>query len=384
MLDDLIRDARARGASDLHLEPGRPAALRVHGQLAFSGPPLSAAALRQAAQGVLGDHWSRFLERRSWDLSVTLGGVLCRVNVLQSSRGVGLAVRLLTAAAPTLASLNLHPDLATLARQPHGLVIVCGPTGSGKSSTLAALLGEADGTGPKHILTLEAPIEYTLRGRQGLVRQREVGRHTPSFEQGLLDALREDPDVLLVGEVRRPETMRLTLDAAETGHLVLTTLHSSTCAEALQRLVMAFPAEAQSAVRIQLADCLVGVICQRLVRRPGLDFRVPECEVLVTSSAVRANVREGHFQKIPAAMQLGGGDGMWTFDRYRRWMDQRPGWTLPSPAAAAPDAPPSPADGLPPLDTPGPARDATPVRTIDLDGDSGDLEDLIAQLEQRR
>lgn len=384
MLDDLIRSARSQGASDLHLEPGRPVAMRVHGQLAFSGPPLSAAALRQAAQQVLGDHWNRFLEQRSWDLSTGLGGVPCRVNVLQTSRGVGLAIRLLATAAPTLESLNLHPDLAALARQPHGLVIVCGPTGSGKSSTLAALLAEADRAGPKHILTLEAPIEYTLRGRRGLVRQREVGRHTPSFEQGLLDALREDPDVLLVGELRRPETMRLTLDAAETGHLVLTTLHSSTCAEALQRLASAFPADAQQAVRVQLADCLVGVICQRLVRRQGLDFRVPECEVLVTSSAVRAHVREGHFHKITGALELGGGEGMWTVDRYRRWMDQRPRWTSPTVTAPGAPTPSQPADSLPPLATPGPAADPAAPTPIDLDGDGEDLEDLIAELEKRR
>lgn len=388
MLPDLLLLARRHGASDLHLEPGRPAALRVHGQLTFHGTPLDAGELRQAAQGLLGDAWTRFLEQRSADLSRVVGGVSCRVNVLQSSRGVGLAIRLLAAAPPTLASLNLHPDLGDLARASHGLVLVCGPTGSGKSSTLAALLDQADRAGPRHIVTLEAPIEYTLRARTGLIRQREVGRHTPSFEQGLIDALREDPDVLLVGELRRPETMRLTLDAAETGHLVLTTLHSSTCAEALQRLVSAFPPDAQSSVRVQLADCLVAVVCQRLVRRPGLDFRVPECEVLRSTGAVRAIVRDGAFHKLGGVLELSAGDGLWTLERYRRWMDGRAKWVSPARRTAPRDEAPV-ADDLPTLTalapTGGPvAATGSPPVAIELDdGGGADLEDLIAELERR-
>src|SRR5204862_3409865 len=138
-----------------------------------------------------------------------------------------------------------------------------------------------------HVITLESPIEYTFRARAAYIRQREVGRDTPSFEQGLLDALREDPDVLMVGEMREPETMRLTLNAAETGHLVLATVHSSSCAEALQRVVSAFPAETQSAVRAQLADSLVAVVSQRLRFRPELNIRVPECEILMATHAVK-------------------------------------------------------------------------------------------------
>src|SRR5262249_39203600 len=156
--------------------------------------------------------------------------------------------------------LNLHPDLRKLVTHTHGLILVSGPTGSGKSSTLAALIQEINLNEARHIVTIEAPIEYTFRPRRAYIRQREVGRDTPSFEQALLDALREDPDVLMVGEMREPETMRLTLNASETGHLVLATVHSATCAEALQRVVAAFPAEIQSGVAAMLADCLLAVI----------------------------------------------------------------------------------------------------------------------------
>src|SRR5207342_562535 len=159
--------------------------------------------------------------------------------------------------------LNLHPDLRRHISHHNGLIIVSGATGSGKSSTMAALIQEINLGEARHIVTIESPIEYSFRPRASYIRQREVGRDTPSFEQGLLDALREDPDVLMVGEMREPETMRLTLNASETGHLVLATVHSSTCAEALQRLVGAFPAEIQNNVAAQLADCLVGVIAQR-------------------------------------------------------------------------------------------------------------------------
>src|SRR5262249_43044827 len=155
---------------------------------------------------------------------------------------------LLSSAQATLRSLNLHPDLKKLIGARHGLIIVSGPTGSGKTSTLAALIQEINLVECRHIVTIESPIEYALASRQSIIRQREVGRHTPSFERALIDALREDPDVLLVGEMREPETMRLTLNAAQTGHLVLTSMHSSTTTEALQRLVSAFPPEAQNSV----------------------------------------------------------------------------------------------------------------------------------------
>jgi len=182
----------------------------------------------------------------------------------------------------------------------------------------------------RHIVTLESPIEYTLVPRQSFIRQREVGRDTPSFEQGLYDAMREDPDVLVVGELRDAETMRLTLAAAETGHLVLTTLHSSSTAEALQRIVGAFPAEIQTGIAAQLADCLVGVVCQRLRFFPERNIRAPECEVLIASQPVKAMVRQGQFFKLQTALETGAAEGCWTFQRYRDWLDRRTDWYVPA------------------------------------------------------
>ena len=340
-LDSLIGLAQSNGASDLHLESGLPAALRVRGALRTTGEPLPAKLLLDMARGLIGDaQWPRFLEQRSADLSKTIHGVRCRINVLQTSRGVGFAIRLLAAFQATVEKLNLHPDLKKLIKPANGLILVSGPTGSGKSSTLAALIQEINLTDTRHIVTVESPIEYMFRPRKAYIRQREVGRDTPSFEQALLDALREDPDVLMVGEMREPETMRLTLNASETGHLVLATVHSSTCAEALQRVVSAFPSEIQISVSAQLADSLVAVVSQRLRFRPELNIRVPECEILVATHAVKNFVRNRDFFKIISAIEAGGEHGMWSYQRYRTWLDSRTEWHIPGESPEPPDTEP--------------------------------------------
>jgi twitching motility protein PilT len=274
-----------------------------------------------------------------------LGGVRCRINILHSSRGIGFAIRLLATFQASLESLNLHPDLAALARRPYGLVLVCGPTGSGKSSTVASLVEEINRTAAKHVVTLEQPIEHVFRPRRAYIRQREVGRDTPSFERGLLDALREDPDVVVVGEMRHPETMRLVLNIAETGHLVFSTLHSSSPQEALARVVAAFAPEAQPAVCAQLADCLAAVVCQRLVNRPDLGIRVPVLEILIANDPVRAAIRSNGLHKLASILQTNAADGCWTFDRYRRWLDQRDRFFIPRTGAgeALADDPAAPA-----------------------------------------
>ncbi len=341
-LETLIGLAQSNGASDLHLEAGLPAALRVRGALRTTGEPLSGKLLLEMARAVIGEaEWPQFVERRSWDLSKTIHGVRCRINILQTSRGIGFAVRLLAAFQATIEKLNLHPDLKKLVTPTNGLILVSGPTGSGKSSTLAALLQEINLTESRHIITLESPIEYVFRPRRAYIRQREVGRDTPSFEQGLLDSLREDPDVLMVGEMRDPETMRLTLGASETGHLVLATVHSSTCAEALQRVVSAFPSEIQSSVSAQLADCLLAVISQRLRFRPDLNIRIPECEILMATHAVKNFVRNGDFFKISTALETGADHGMWTFHRYRGWLESRKDWFNAEQNAEGPDSEPA-------------------------------------------
>jgi twitching motility protein PilT len=338
-LESLIATAKQQGASDLHLEPGLPAAIRVRGSLRTVGEPVPAKLLLDCAREVIGETlWHGFLERRSADLSRTIQGVRCRINILQTARGVGFAIRLLATFQATLEKLNLHPDLKKLLARDNGLILVSGPTGCGKSSTLAALIQEINLAEMRHIVTVESPIEYAFRPRRGYIRQREVGRDTPSFEQALIDALREDPDVLMVGEMRDPETMRLTLNASETGHLVLSTVHSSTCAEALQRLVSAFPSEIQNSVAAQLADCLVAVIAQRLRYRPDLNIRVPECEILIPTNPVKAHIRNRDFFKIISALETGGEQGMWTFQRYCSWLEKRTNWYVPGQSAEPPDS----------------------------------------------
>ena len=357
-LDSMIESAARNGASDLHFEAGMPAAVRVRGALQISGEPIPARTLADAARRLIGEEqWPVFLERRSFDLSRTLRGVRCRINVLQTARGIGLAIRLLSAFQATVEKLNLHPDLKKLVRNSHGLILVSGPTGSGKSSTLAALIQEINLTETRHIITVESPIEYAFRPRRSYIRQREVGRDTPGFEQALLDALREDPDVLMVGEMRDPETMRLTLSASETGHLVLATVHSSTCAEALQRVASAFPPEIQAAVCAQLADVLVAVVSQRLRFRPDLNIRVPECEILMATHAVRNFIRTREFFKIISAIETGADAGMWTFQRYNKWLDSRSNFFVPGRDAEPPDSEPADAAPLPaqPLPEPGSA-----------------------------
>ena len=387
-LDTMIETAAANGASDLHLESGMPAAVRVRGTLRTAGEALPPRSLADLAHALIGEEqWPAFLERRSSDLSRTIRGVRCRINIFQTARGVGLAIRLLSAFQATVERLNLHPDLKKLVTHQHGLILVSGPTGCGKSSTMAALIQEINLTETQHIITVESPIEYSFRPRRAFIRQREVGRDTPSFEQALLDALREDPDVLMVGEMRDPETMRLTLSAAETGHLVLATVHSSTCAEAIQRVASAFPAEIQSAVCAQLADCLVAVISQRLRFRDDLNIRVPECEILMATHAVKNFIRSREFFKIVTAIETGADHGMWTFQRYNKWLEGRKNFFIPDLNAEPPDGEPAddPAAGaaLPPLlatskSEPGPVP-PTPdeVHRIDIDPDEGNFGKIL-------
>jgi len=396
-LESLIALAKETGASDLHLEPGLPAALRVRGVVRAAGEPVPGGDLSEAARALLGEEpWSRFLERGSADLSRTIRGTRCRINVLRTARGVGFAIRLLASFQATVEKLNLHPDLKKLVAHPNGLILVSGPTGCGKSSTLAALIQEINLSEPRHIITVESPIEYFFRPRRAFIRQREVGRDTPSFEQALLDALREDPDVLMIGEMRDPETMRLTLNAAETGHLVLATVHSATCVEALQRIVSAFPAEIQAAMAAQLADCLLAAVAQRLHYRADLNLRVPECEILTTTVPVKAHIRNREFYKILSVMETGAEQGMWTWQRYRTWMEKRKQWFRPDVAVDSADE--EGTDGgattLPPARLSAKGKPASPgaaktpasrplaeAARIEIEPVEGGLKDLLKKLE---
>lgn len=334
MLKDWVNLGREKGASDLHLESGTPLVLRVRGELMPVGEKISTDVLQEAAKGLLGGAlWEEFLDRRSADLSRTISGARCRINIFQTVRGIGMAIRVLTSFQNNLNDCNLNPDLRRFTLQKTGLMIISGPTGSGKSTTLAALLEEINISSRRQIIAIESPVEYLFANRKSFIRQREVPTHSPSFEQAIIDAMRENPDVLVIGEMRTPDVMRLTLNAAETGHLVLATMHSSTCAEALSRICMSFPSEIQGSIRGQLADCLVGVVCQRLEYLSQHQIQVPVCEIMTASSAVKANIRSGQFSQLASAIQSGGEDGMLTFERYQRWIEQKKTWVRPSQAA---------------------------------------------------
>ncbi len=337
-LKDWISQARALGASDLHLEADTAVVARIRGEIRVIGETLAAAQVAQAAQDLLGSEaWSQLVTRGSADVSLTLGGTRSRISFYRTIRGIGIAVRLLAPSINDLRACNLHPDLRKLTETTAGLVVISGPTGSGKSTTLAALVEEINSSRARNIITLESPLEYLFANRRSFIRQREIPTHSPSFEQAIVDSLRENPDVLVIGEMRTPEVIRLTLNAAETGHLVLATMHSATCAEALNRICMSFAAEIQGSIRAQLADCLVGVVCQRLDFLETKHLRLPRCEILLANSAARGTIRAGQLSQITNVIQSGGEDGMWTFDRYQRWMEQKNDWVQVSSKAALPD-----------------------------------------------
>jgi twitching motility protein PilT len=387
-LRDWVQIGRRLGASDVHLEGGSALAARIGGELRAVGPVLAGDQIVQAGKDTLGSEaWAGLMERGSADVSLVVGGTRCRVNLYRTIRGLAIAVRLLAPSVSDLRACNLHPDLRKLIDPSTGLVVISGPTGCGKSTTLAALIEELNAARPRHIITLESPLEYLFSNRRSFIRQREIPTHSPTFEQAIVDALRENPDVLVITEMRTPEVIRLTLNAAETGHLVLATMHSSTCAESLSRICMAFPAELQSNIRAQLADCLVGVVCQRLEFLDAHQLRVPRCEVLLASSGAKGAIRSGQFSQIANVIQSGGDDGMWTFDRYQRWMDQRRDWTRAPPPSVQPDTPrapsmsPKPAPKPRPAPSPPASGEHGPIE-ISIDEEI-DLTELAKRIEQR-
>ncbi|HEU4406988.1 MAG TPA: PilT/PilU family type 4a pilus ATPase [Polyangiaceae bacterium] len=318
LLEQLLDRAVALGASDLHLLSGEAPVLRVNGRLLALTDEPPADAERVLAGCLTPSVRRRLAEGRSADLALVLpGGARFRLNVYRAAGGLAAAARVLYRQAPELSELKLPAPLDELVDLPHGLVVVCGATGSGKSTTLAALAREALRRRGPLLISLEDPIEYELRaeGGRGLVRQRQIGREVRDFATGLRDALREDPDVLLIGEMRDPETISLALTAAETGHLVLTSLHSRSAASAVERIVDAYPAERQQQVRAQLADALRAVVAQRLLPDARGAGRLPALEVLRGTHNVANIIREGRTAQLATAMQSGGREGMQTLER---------------------------------------------------------------------
>jgi len=311
----VVRQAVALGASDIHLSPQRPPIVRINGalQVLEGAPGFDAAALLGAQERLQRVRAGGSLDR-AFDIP-TVGRV--RVNVYASDEGRCAAMRILRREAPALADLNLPPQIEPLIHLPHGLVVACGPTGCGKSTTLAALVQHALRARPQVLVTLEDPIEYIIRPMHAsaLVRQREVGTHVRDFATGLRDALREDPDILLIGEMRDPETISLALTAAETGHLVFASLHSRTAPSAVERIIDTYSPERQRQIRVQLADSLRAVISQRLIPTADGAGRVPALELLRVTHGVAHLIREGRTAQIVSALQAGGNEGMLVLER---------------------------------------------------------------------
>ncbi len=311
----ILLDASLRGASDIHLVSGEPPVIRVDtGLIRLNYPVLDADELKAHLATMLNERQQETLaSQQDVDLSWATPDCRYRINV-HIQRGVpAIAMRTVKTSIPPLESLNLPPAIAPLAELPRGLVLVTGDTGSGKSTTLASLLQEINKTKNRHIITLEDPVEYTFDSDCCLVEQRELGRDMPSFASGLKHALRQDPDIILVGEMRDLETTSLAISAAETGHLVLSTLHTVNASQTVERIVDMYPANQQSQVRSMLANTLKAVISQTLLPKIGGGM-VPAVEILLCDPAVRNIIREARTFEIPNVIETNSRKGMVTRD----------------------------------------------------------------------
>ncbi len=315
-MDELLQEAAEKGASDLHLSTGEPPALRLHGDLQRTErPKLDAAQVHALVESIMNDEQkAHFRSNLECDFATELQGIgRYRVNVFQQNRGPGAVLRSIPTKIPTMEQLGLPPVFKEMCQKERGLVLVTGPTGSGKSTTLAAMVREINETWDAHILTVEDPIEFVHEPIRCVVNQREVGPHTKSFTNALRSALREDPDVILVGEMRDLETISLAITAAETGHLVFGTLHTSSAPKTVDRIIDAFPGDQQAQIRSMLSESLEAVVAQTLLKKVG-GGRVAAQEILIGVPAVRNLIREQKLHQIPGMMQTGKAVGMCTLE----------------------------------------------------------------------
>jgi twitching motility protein PilT len=307
-------------ASDVHLTPGFPPALRVRGRISpMEGyPPLSPQETREIVYSILNDSQrKRFENDQQLDFAYSIPGVArFRVNCFFQRGAISAAFRLIPHEIQSLESLGLPLVLEEFTRKPRGFVLVTGPTGSGKSTSLAAMVDMINSEREEHILTIEDPIEFLHSHKKCIVNQREIGADAVDFSVALKAALREDPDVILVGEMRDLETISTALTAAETGHLVFATLHTQSTAQTVDRIIDVFPAEQQHQVRMQLSVALQGIVTQQLLPTADGSSRIVGCEVLVPTPAVRNLIREGKTHQIYSALQTSGAVGMQTMDSH--------------------------------------------------------------------
>lgn len=319
-LDAMLTEMVRAGGSDLHITVERPPMMRLHGDL----NPLAGWAVLTAADTdaivrcvVTDEQWARFETDLEFDLAYGIADVSrFRINLFQQRNAYGAVMRSIPHEIKRLDDLGLPSQIEKFAHLPRGLVLVTGPTGSGKTTTLASLVDLANRQRRDHIVTIEDPIEFVHEHKKCVVNQRELGVDTHGFAAALKHVLRQDPDIILVGELRDLETVSTALTAAETGHLVLATLHTQSAAQTIDRVIDIFPAHQQQEIRAQLSTALQGVVTQALAKRPDGKGRTVICEVMFATSAIRNLIREGKNHQIPSFMQSSGGDGMLTFDAH--------------------------------------------------------------------
>ncbi len=315
MTEEYVTRARAAGASDIHLVAGLTPRCRVDGAIRPLGEEiLTPLQCEKLVQELAGGELATLRVVGEADLALTIAGVRCRLNLFRQQGGWSAAIRLLNEHIPDLSELGLPKVVSDFPAYSQGLVLITGETGSGKSTTLAAILNQINRQEAKHILTLEDPIEYIYTPDRCVINQREVGKDTQSFAAGLRAALREDPDVILVGEMRDLETIETALTAAETGHLVFGTVHTNSAADSIDRMVDVFPAQRQQQIRLQLSMTLKAVLSQQLLPRAG-GGRVLACEVMKVDGAIRNLIREGKTPQIANAIQTTGAAGNILMDR---------------------------------------------------------------------
>lgn len=318
-LEEILTVAYNAGASDIHITVGLPPIMRLNGHLTKLDYPVLTAndTLELCVNMLKPKQRERFEERGEYDMSVAFPGIgRYRVNVFKQRGCIGIALRTVTTEIPQAEQLGIPQSVIDLYTRKRGLILVTGPTGSGKSTTLASIIDKINKTRDAHIITLEEPIEYSHNHNMAMVNQREIGQDTESFANALRAALREDPDVILVGEMRDYETISTAITAAETGHLVLSTLHTIDAASTVDRIIDAFPPHQQQQIRVQLSAVLVCIISQSLVPNITEDGRVAAFEVMHANPAVKNLIREGKSHQLQSVIQTSKREGMCTMDDY--------------------------------------------------------------------
>jgi twitching motility protein PilT len=325
-IDQILQAAIEYKSSDVHISVGVPPILRINGDLKRYGTEkLLPADTEAMAKAIVPENmWEKFKEKGELDFSYGLPGVSrFRVNAFFQRKSISLALRVVASKTPTLEELDLPEIVPRLVERPQGLILVTGPTGSGKSTTLASMIDFMNRSMSKHIITLEDPIEYLHRHGASIIDQREVGFDTNSYANGLRAALRQDPDVILVGEMRDLETISTAITAAETGHLVLGTLHTSSAPTTINRIIDVFPSAQQPQIRLQLASVLVGIISQRLFPTSNKKGRKAATEILVNNAAIANLIRNEKIHQIPSVMQTSRAQGMHTLEMSIRELIER-------------------------------------------------------------